>query len=328
MERTKQHALLTQENTGRGSFGFDHEEFYHYFLGRGVAGTVRSGNDSDVRQLLSNAGLPPLSVEVASGILRMADANARRLMVQRLNETCRLEGPASFSRENSGALIAKLLAGLSDVTVCALAFPVDALDALSLQDVTFDRCHFQPTGIRGSSLAGCIFRDCVFERIDISQGADVLGARLAACRVHSVIDETRDANLFDPASIEAQITSAGFKLGSRQLVLKQQERDERLVLFERAIRAFQRDSNVSEITLRQRLRSRAAMFFDEVLPALLSSGVLEEVAYRRGTETQRGFRLRIRFIDLARALSGGHESLDGLLARVRARTQSDPSPAS
>ena len=71
-------------------------------------------------------------------------------------------------------------------------------------------------------------------------------------------------------------------------------------------RAFFRSTGVNEYTFRQRLGSKANIFFDQVLPLLRDHGVVNEVDYR-GAGRQMRYRLGVSLDDVQRAI----ESADG-----------------
>ena len=86
------------------------------------------------------------------------------------------------------------------------------------------------------------------------------------------------------------------------LPLESREPDVELWLVERVMRIFLRANQVNEDVIRMKLGVRARQFFDDVLPALVRVGILDQVPYRGG-DVQRRFRLRVPMHKLQDALA-------------------------
>ena len=59
-----QHPLIV--GIGAGRFGFDHPEFYHFFLGEAIGEMLLRGDISGLRHAARQGALPPLSIESAA----------------------------------------------------------------------------------------------------------------------------------------------------------------------------------------------------------------------------------------------------------------------
>jgi hypothetical protein len=313
-ERVKQHALIVSPD-GRGQrFAFDHEEFWHYFLGKGVAQCVSTDDVAEMRQILRSAPLPGLSADVAAHELS-STASTVKETAGRLQEACETEGAASYLKENCGALLVRFLDGkdaggthIHDVT-----FPAESLQGRQLENARFRACYFEPSLLQGTRIVRCAFEECTFERLELSSEAVIEEAQLTKCAVRCVVPPESDRQIFEPAQIDSMLSRSGFSVVSVAPVsgaLAPEEADEELVQAERAIRSFMRATQINENVFRQRLGQRGQYFMEEVLPVLLEAGIMREVPYL-GAGRQRRFRLNVpmRRIDEALLGSGGRFDL-------------------
>jgi hypothetical protein len=196
-------------------------------------------------------------------------------------------------------------------------FSVNSLSGRTIANITFEQCHFQPTSNSASHLQGVRFHECEFERIEIA--ASLHGSHFHACRIDSVVIEATDERLFDPLTILNRLRKAGATIAdlegreSPELV----DPDPRLVLLDRFLRYFLRSTQIDEDVIRRRLGSQLApRFFDDLLPVLLSNGILAEIAWR-GAGTQRRFKLALPLADVGLALEKSHGQFELFLSAIR-----------
>ena len=64
IERVKQHALIVQ--TEGNKFGFDHQEFYHFFLGEALGGLLVAGVKPTITHAFQQGQIPALAMEAAA----------------------------------------------------------------------------------------------------------------------------------------------------------------------------------------------------------------------------------------------------------------------
>jgi len=296
VERLKQHALLVQADNNR--FGFDHEEFYHYFLGEAVGLLLNQEDLPAVKHALRQGVLPGLSVDVAARCAIRKGTTPVQL-VETMSGICSAEPRASFLRDNSGGAIIRFVefAGGQPVTVRHASVPPQSLTGRRFSDVRFEDCYFQATSLDDASLIRCHFRRCEFEEIELDENTIVNDVVLEDCVCRGIIPVHAETPVFAPEAVLHILRQAGFRLQFTVPPPPEREpvpADEKLVLVERMLRAFMRATGVNENTFHKRLGAQAAKFFREVLPMLEETGVVSEVPFQGGG-SQRRFRLGVSY---------------------------------
>lgn len=317
--RITQHALIAVVNEKSGTFRFDHEEFYHYFLGKAVACMVTEGNASDIRRAFRIARFPALTLEVAA---RSILDNAGPRVIDMLNDACATELGTSFVKENSSDLVIRLIdaGNLRAVEVRRMAFPVDSLKGRTIANAVFHDCDFLRTDLAGSKICNCSFEDCRFAQINLSEATEISGSRLHRCEVHSVVRPSDETAIYAPHAIEKILEQGGFHLTlpdhrADDDVVQEVQAEERLIVTEQMCRVFLRSTGVNENTFRQRLGSAAPVFFEQVLPYLKNHGVLKEVQFK-GAGQQRRYRLDVSLDDVQRWIEKANGNFESFLQHV------------
>ena len=315
-ERLKQHALIVKDGQ-RQVFAFDHEEFRDYFLGCAVGRIVRSGLVADQKRLLRVADLPRLTLDVAAFQIASSTHHGA---VDSIQEAADAEGPASFTRENAGGLVLRLLGSGGVKEVRALSFPVNSLSGRSFIGTTFIGCYFRPTSLRHTTLRGCLFEKCEFEGLEFTDGYDVVNTQMRGCQVHRVTVPDKEIAAFDPRRVAALLSTNGFLLHEPADVpvpAAEVQVDEELAVALRFMRLFLRATEVNEQSIRSRLGKSFGLFERSVLPFFLERGVLGEVQYA-GSGVQRRFKLQVRMhrVEEAERIAAGSfpRFLDALVA--------------
>ena len=317
--RITQHALIAVASEKPKAFRFDHEEFYHYFLGKALAHTVTEGNASDIRRAFRIARFPALALEVAARSI-LGDAGSR--VIDTLNNACATEPRTSFVKENSGDLVIRLIdaGNLRAVKIRQMAFTVDSLKGRTIENAAFHDCYFLRTDLAGSRIRNCSFEDCQFEQINPSEATEIFGSRLHDCKTHSVVRPSDETAIYAPPAIEKILEQKGFRLtfSDRQAnddVIQEVQPEERLVVTEQMCRVFFRSTGVNENTFRQRLGSDAPVFFEQVLPCLKTHGVLKEIPYK-GAGQQRRYQLDVSLYDVQRWIEKANGNFESFLQHV------------
>lgn len=314
-ERIKQHSLFVQSQNQKDRFEFDHEEFYHFFLGESLGSILARGQIPELKAMIRRGLLPQLVVESAVRYLRRkrADVSAAAATLLAAADG---ELAASHSKENAGATILYLLDGISGdgIVIKGLSFPAEALKNRSLDNVVFQSCLFPPTTLAGANIQNTKFVDCEFVGLDAGTMAGCSSATLDRCRIASFTSSTAEMGIYNPADIRRAILGLGFQIVEDEQVLAHAQEvdrpdDIRVELFARSLRAFIRATEVNELVLRNRMGPRASQFFDDVVPALLKSGVLEHVTYR-GHGTQYRYRLSRPLVRINNALHDSEGDFD------------------
>lgn len=319
-QRIRQHALISASDRGT-TYEFDHEEFYHYFLGRAIARVVERGDIPEIRRFFRTARFPELTADVAKRRL-MQDGHSLRGIVGTLNAACSSEPYASFVKENAGIMMVRLIDSFEaeqHVSVARMSFPVNALLTRRISQVKFLDCDFERTELTGSTIEDCVFERCRFEQIDLSNVTSVCRSRLRDCEILAVVRSAGGA-VFVPEAIAVVLKQAGFEVPvfASEIAHKDvdtAEQDWGLVLAERMCRAFFRSTGVNENTFRQRMGSDTGAFFRDVLPALLARGVVEETAYK-GSGRQKRYRLGVSLLAVQRSIEQADGSFEKFLQRI------------
>lgn len=322
ISRVKQHALIA---TANGSFHFDHEEFYHFFLGMGVASLIVSADISGTINSLRVARLPDLAVSTAVRcILQGSDSTAA---IESLNNACSDQSYASLVKENSGSLAVQLLHMdppkdvVNRVSVDRMAFLIDSLKSREIRNVEFHECYFLRTDLAGSVLKNCLFERCDFGQLDISGSPHIVRTIVHDCKCHSVSISNERA-VFNPEAVTAVLRNVGFdvtqtgpEVTASESAVADMVKEEKLAITERMCRTFLRSTRVNENTIRQRLGGQASAFFDDVLPSLQQRGVVIEVPYL-GKGRQRRYQLGIPFRAVVESIDCAEGEFERFLEHV------------
>jgi len=321
-ERLKQHSLLAADTSRGQALSFDHEDFQNFYLGEALGLLLSKLSRAELQAFLSVNLVPIATVEQAVQYLvrHKVDLNAVLGTISAINES---ETGFSFCKENCGAVAMRIAECIPSrdrtLLLSGMLFSTGALAGRTLFRVSFEGGHFQPTSISKSKLAEVEFKACEFERLEVDAGKQLVGCTFTGCRVESLLSTARDEQTFDPALISEWLRQSGARIGDDEAPAQQQVHapDERTVLLGRFLRVFLRTTYVDEEYVRLRLgKGFASLFLDEVLPALLSSRVLEEVQWK-GQGIQRRYRLLVPMSAVNQALERSRGSFDGFLLAIR-----------
>lgn len=319
--RIRQHALIVPSDRGT-SYGFDHEAFYHYFLGESVAGLVVRRDIPELRRVFRIARFPTFAVEVAKRRL-IRDEHDLSIVLNTFNAACASEPYASFVKDNAGALLMRLLGDMVHDSVVAkrMSFPGNSLHDRRVSDTRFHDCYFQSTDLTGSTVVDCVFERCQFEWVDLSRVKRVERSRLVDCEVYAVVRSAEGSAIFDPTAIVQVLRQAGFDVpvsssDATDEVLEVSEPERRLVLTDRMCRTFFRSTGVNENTFRQRMGKDWTEFSKHVLPALESCNVVMKAGYK-GAGSQKRYRLAVSLLAVQQSMERASGSFDTFLESFR-----------
>jgi hypothetical protein len=302
IERLKQHALIVPAD---GSlFRFDHQEFYHFFLGEAIGRMLVSLDKTGLAHAFRQGVLPRLCADVA---VRFGLRQGITLMqaINLVNAICAVEPRASYVTENLGGMAVRFLeyAERQHVVVKRVSFPPDALVNVHFTDIEFEHCYFQHSSLDRTKLERCRFNRCEFEGLEIFSDSVIDDVVLHDCECRSVAQAASDIAVFAPRQVTFALEQANFTVTFSENRPVEQVRppDERLALVERMLRAFMRSTGVNENTIQRRLGTKAGFFFRDVMPALVGCKVVIEDDYRGGGH-QRRFRLGMALERIAGAM--------------------------
>lgn len=299
-ERIRGHALLVASPNVTQAVEFDHDEFRLFFLGEGLAELISPLNmpaKSEVLNVLRKGVLPEHSQLAFIRSIKRNHEPDRLAMARFLIEVGQLDGQASYTQENCGSLVMRLISELDadKLVVEGLAFGVDSLRDCKLKNVVFQNCYFAHGSWDITSLAGCTFRNGRFGQIRLYESTNILDTTFEDCLIDSVRIEEKSLELFEPAGIQRYLESIGARFGVQQRFDEYEdeelpEMDLELQNIEKVLRYFMRSTHISESVIRIRLGDRGQAFIDNQLPSLVEAKVLSQID-NRGSSHQGRFKL-------------------------------------
>jgi hypothetical protein len=317
-ERIKTHALLVGSMGSRAGVSFDHDDFRHFFVGVGLGRLLKLKSVEDVRSFLRIATCAPDTMDEAVNEYKRSGRDVPQL-VEFLLQLAGTELPTSFLRENVGGIVIRLLDGLSqNLVISGLTFPPESLVGRTFSAVTFRDCYFLPTAIEHSTFDQTSFQKCKLERLELS-GASLAGLNLYAnCEVGCVVTHGVDSQaIYHPELIWKMLISDGAqRISDKPLdIVEVPVPDEELVLLERILRTFARQTHISESLIKTKLGARGAFFSDDVVPKLVKAGVFEEVTHH-GSGVQKRFKLADAMANIQSTLTECGGRFDEFLRKI------------
>ena len=307
-ERIKQHSLLVSGESRGGELSFDHEDFQNFYLGEGLGLLLGRRGKTELQAFLLVNPIPLATIEQAVQYLIRHDIELEPVLSV-LKDINAMESGFSFSKENCGALIMRIVECFNDgrnnsIELTGMYLPQAILSERRLKRVHFLNCHFQPTCIAGSGFDDVEFKDCEFERIETDKEGGLVNCTFTDCQIDSLVFTPDDAQTFDPALILSALEKAGANVGGERTIEESGEAkgDDDIKIVERFLRVFLRNTYVNEDIVRIRLgKEYAPHFLDHLLPDLQSCGMLEEVPWK-GRGVQHRYKLVLPMSEINDAL--------------------------
>jgi hypothetical protein len=314
-ERIRGHALLVPSPNASQAVEFDHEEFRLFFLGEGLAEQIRPLNqraEGEVLATLRRGVLPKPAQRAFIQAVKRHPTFERLQAVRFLLGISALDGQASYTQENCGGLIVRLLSEInaSGLEIKGIAFPADSLRDRKLEGITFSDCFFAPTSVEVSSFKDCKFIDCHFSQIRAFSSTKFEAVQFEDTAVDSVRLEAQDAEFWEPEAVRAAMIRLGVCIPdtSGKVAPELQldfSMEPELRDLEKIVRYFMRSTHISESVISMKLGQNAQTFLDDTVTELLARGILVQID-NRGGGAQRRFRL-----------GHGLEVLDQAITRAR-----------
>jgi Pentapeptide repeats (9 copies) len=298
-ERLRGHALLIASSNALDAVEFDHDEFKLFFVGEALAEVLKTKGDRAKTEALSALRRGVLPEQSLIALLRALKRDAsfdRVAAAKRLIEIGLLDGQASYTQENCGILVLRLLSDVDaqGLSVENLAFGVDAFRDRKLQGIKFCNCHFSQSSLENTSFEKCIFDGCTFGQLRVFSSTNFIDVLFTDSQVDSIRLDDSGLEIWEPNGILAKLHSLGVTFGSDQDLLVDNEAelnlDDELANLEKLLRYFMRSTHVSESVIKIKLGDRGQGFLDNTVPSLLECKILEQIE-NRGGGNQRRFRL-------------------------------------
>ena len=209
IERVKQHALIVK--TDGNKFSFDHQEFYHYFLGEALGLLLVGGDKTKITHTFQQGALPSLATEAAARNVKRSGKSIAEV-VQTVNEICATEPRASFAKDNLGGIVVRLLDSNNTpgLIVKRGTFPPQSLVDRTLTGVEFQDSYFQSTGLGQAKIVRSTFTRCEFESLEFDQGTHIEQTVLGDCNCRSAIPPNSDTAVFAPPQVHQVLAQSRF----------------------------------------------------------------------------------------------------------------------
>ncbi|ADO10844.1 hypothetical protein Pvag_2685 [Pantoea vagans C9-1] len=298
-ERIKGHALLVASPDINLAVEFDHDEFRQYFLGDGLARTILPLNKNSISEALSilRRGILPENSqhEFIRSIKRQSNEKIIEV-AELLSSVSRLDGQASYTKENCGNLTLKLLSEIDSdgLELTDMIFGIESIRDCKLRNVSFKDCYFSQSSYETTEIELCTFENCNFGQMRIHSSTIIRDNKFADCKFDSIKVEDSSLEIWEPVAIKSYLdknnaTSLdGASIDSVDVELMSM--DEELISVEKLLRYFMRSTHISESVIKIKLGDRSQSFIDFTLPTLIESRVVEEIE-NRGSGQQRRFKL-------------------------------------
>jgi hypothetical protein len=312
-ERLKQHSLITTVEGSTTLFAFDHEDFRQFFLGESLGRLLAEDRPADLQAMLRVGPLPDHACEAAIQLVLRQKVSLHGL-ITKLVAISKSDVVTSFTRENCGALVIRILATgyIKGESVSEVSFPPDALRGRRLDGILFHTCYFQSSSLEGAELSDLQFLECHFDGMTFGETTRIYQCTLTDCDISVVSASRSETRAFDPSSIRSVIRNAGFSIAGESECNDAplaSDPDEETEIAQNAFRLFLRANQINDDVFQMRLGVRAALFFDEVLPSLIKVGVFEETQYT-GSGRGRRFRLAVPMQRIELALRNSNGDFD------------------
>jgi hypothetical protein len=326
-ERILQHALLAAVGSARNQITFDHDHFREFFLGEQVGTYLADGAKPDLRKILRADIMPGWALDTAISMGLRRNILPEKLL-QVATDTARSESPASFTKENCGALCIRLLerTGQSKIMVEDITFPGDALRGRTISNVEFKGCYFRPCALDAGHMENLTFQSCEFEHLEVIDTFLFKHVNFIDCSIHGLtIQKGSDSlDIYDPAKINryCEMIGATIKGGKRDSASSLEEItriDRELQIIRKLLMVFMRSTQVSENVLNLRLGVHTHKFWSQMRSELIEVGVLQEVKHTGGGSTHR-YRLGKLIGTIDEALTASSGSYRKFLDFVRSQT--------
>ena len=310
-DRIKQHALLRRV-AGSEQYGFDHEEFRAFYLGRRLGELMLAKKSTTVRQLLSPKPLPDLSVRVASRAL-MHSVNSDHSAIEFLCDIASAGARGTYARTNASNMVLRCLSlsGGNGILLKDMHFTSGSASGLAFACISFERCTFEHLDIRHVTMSDVAFTGC--EIIDFICEDDERGHsgtfdRESLPEVIHIGGGDDAASCFAPEEQVQLLNQLGFSVQAVEGNVDEAPPlvfDPRILEVEKVFRAFRRSTQLNVNVMQMRLSHRWKEFDKHVLPELTKRNILIDVQ-NRGSGTQRRFKMGVGFDDFERACENCH----------------------
>lgn len=306
-ERIRGHALLVLSNEINSAVEFDHDEFRQFFLGEGLIKIFKNkDNLTEAFSIFRRGSLPEhTKITFIRGIKKCSEKETL-ISIHSILKINRMDGQASYTKENCGSLIAGLINNVdfNNDSISDIYFGINQLSDCSLKNITFENAVISSTNYTNTVFKNCTFNKCNFGKMIINNATSFKGANFIDCTFESLSMEDGYTEYWVPDEIKSKISTLGglFEEDILELI-DSNEVEPSIIYIEKLVRYFMRSTHIGESVIKIKLGDSGANdFFDNYLPELIEIGVINEID-NRGASTQRRFKLGKKLKDINNSLS-------------------------
>lgn len=294
-DRIKGHALLVASSDVNKAVEFDHDEFRQYFLGDGLARItvpMDKGATAEALSVMRRGILPEHSQLAFSRAVKRNKKTTAREVAKFLANVSKLDGHASYTRENCGNLISRVISESAgdDLELEEIVFGIDALRDCKIERVNFKNCYFSQGSYELTQLTNCTFTNCTFGQIRVYDSTTITSNTFIECNIDSIRIESKSLEMWEPSQINGYLESLN-KINTKSALAEnietEVEIDENLICVEKLLRYFMRSTHISESVIRIKLGDRGQHFIDNIIPELIEHGVVTEINDRSSAQQRR-----------------------------------------
>lgn len=303
VRRVKDYPLLRLLDQRSKLFSFDHEEYRNFFIGVNIYNILLSATPTILRSVLKASSLAQQSLDTVVLYLREKDGVIERSL-DILYDTYTMEMSYSYVKENIEMLVAMIFRGstVQNRQLEQMNIPMDVFEGTTLRNMVFDKCIFINAVISGTSLHACRFNGCEIDAMTIKNENKVNDTFFYRTKVYQLLSRDNREHR-DPGAIEAELQRLGVVT-----LTEEHERttcdpvqEEELIQTVKVLHIFMRTTTIYMDKIEKALGVKANTFVRNVLPVLLSEGILKDVKLKSGTKA-RQLQLSVRMAEIDNAV--------------------------
>jgi hypothetical protein len=190
-------------------YSFQHDRFFHFFLGYEVALHLHEESQGALRAVLEARELGP---QVIDWVI-WHSLQFQTPLLPLLGFLLKLLEPSTDGvlRTNVAALLAKFLPKLlgQEFTASAITFVGDVFAGNTYRNVRLERCQFWNLDVSGTTFENCVFSRCLFGDIRTDEATKMSGSQFLDCSFTSLELGHEQVCLFAPVEIDQYLRTLG-----------------------------------------------------------------------------------------------------------------------
>jgi len=287
--RIKDHAILRMVDSNKNYFEFDHEDFYHFFLGGMLNNLIVTRDYDDLYNIMRRNRLPKEALDAC--VYEVKNKIPENILSE-FTERNKQEQRSSYARENASYLMILLSNILEEhIEISGISFETEPLNSINISNISFSECIFSSLKISkiGKNI---IFNNCNILEVEIDSPDQNNVKVIGNTEINSLHNTVEDIIEYSPSIIRRILQSKhGFSF-----ILKEEslfdntcitQSDEMIQILEKVLRMFFNRIEINSDTLKLKLgTAKYKMFWDNIYPRI-KNVIFEEVPYRGGGNQKR-----------------------------------------